>query len=500
MKRKIVLLPLDERPCNAGFPQKLFGSEQLEILLPPCLGQKKKPADGQALEAFLLSQCRDANGLVLSMDMLLYGGLLPSRVHNLEAPVVRQRMELVRQLKKKFPDLVIYAFQCIMRCPAYSSSDEEPDYYGQWGAQIHQSGDVKHRSMLGLCSSSALEAAFRDIPEDALEDYLNRRAFNLGFNKDTLELVRDGVIDFLVVPQDDSARYGYTALDQQEVRSCVIDMHLQSRVLMYPGADEVALTLLSRMVLSFEKKCPSVYLKYAATEAVHVIPAYEDRTLGETVKCHLLAAGCTAADTAAEADFILAIDCPAGDMKESVMQPVRNGEYCVERNLTEFVLYLQRWVQRGKPVAVCDNAYANGGDLELIDLMDRLHLLDKVAGYAGWNTSANTLGTAIAQGVCCLVFGNDRRQKDFLMLRYVEDVGYCSVVRRYITEHRLEEMGMDYFNVRDQQGAMSREVRDRLGQFIQRQLPSLAGHIELTQVKMPWRRMFEADLQVRWVP
>lgn len=500
MKRKIVLLPLDERPCNAAFAQKLFSSEQVQVVVPKCLGEKKKPADVNALAAFLWEQCADADGLIVSMDMLLYGGLLPSRIHRLTKDTVQRRMDLIRQLKKEYPKLLIYGFQCIMRCPSYSSSDEEPDYYALYGAQIHHSGDVKHRCMLGLCGESALEKAFAGIPEDALQDYLQRRAFNLCFNKQALELVRDGDIDFLVIPQDDSARYGYTALDQQEVRNCMIDMHLQTRVLMYPGADEVALTLMSRMLLTFQQRQPKVYLKYAATAAIYVIPAYEDRTLGETVKCHLLAAGCRIADTAAESDFILAISCPAGDMKESVMQPVRNAEYCVERNLTEFVLALQDWILAGKSVVVCDNAYANGGDLELIDLMDQLKLLGLLSGYAGWNTSANTLGTAIAQGVYCLLFGQDQQQKDFLMLRYLEDVGYCSVVRRYIAEHRIEEMGMDYFDVREVQGEVSREVHSLLEKFIEQKIPSLASHIQLLQVRMPWRRMFETDLTVRWIP
>ena len=37
----------------------------------------------------------------------------------------------------------------------------------------------------------------------------------------------------------------------------------------------------------------------------------------------------------------------------------------------------------GKPVVIGDNAYANGADLELIALLDKRKLLDKVAGYAG---------------------------------------------------------------------------------------------------------------------
>ena len=42
---KILLLPLDERPCNAAFPGRLFPADKVQILLPQKLGHKKKPAE-----------------------------------------------------------------------------------------------------------------------------------------------------------------------------------------------------------------------------------------------------------------------------------------------------------------------------------------------------------------------------------------------------------------------------------------------------------------------
>lgn len=500
MKLKIVLLPLDERPCNAAFASKLFGGPDVTIKTPEFMGWKKEAADPEKIFSFLYKECQDADGLILSIDMLLYGGLIPSRIHFLDFETIQRRLDWVRQLKNTFPQMTIYAFQCIMRCPAYSSSEEEPDYYGRYGKEIHSSGNKKHQYMLGLCEEEEVKKAIEAIAPTVLNDYLNRRALNLEFNKKALELVRDGVLDFFVVPQDDSAKYGYTALDQQEIRNKINEMNLQTKVLMYPGADEVALTLMSRMLLKFHRRYPSVYLMYAAHAAHDIIPAYEDRTLGETVKCQIMAAGCRLIDTVAEADFVLAIDCPAGEMKEAFQQPVRNADYCTERNLTEFVLFIADCIRAGKPVTICDNAYANGGDLELIDLLEYMGLLDKLSGYAGWNTSSNTMGTAIAEGVCCYLFGETTKLKSFLALRYLEDVGYCSVVRWHINENTLKAMGMDYFDVHEEQGVISYEVHRQLEQFAKQKLTSICEHINLQDVRMPWRRMFETDLTVHWIP
>ena len=53
MKKKIVYLPLDERPCNFDFPVELFAHENLEIVRPHKLGDKKIPADREQIREFL---------------------------------------------------------------------------------------------------------------------------------------------------------------------------------------------------------------------------------------------------------------------------------------------------------------------------------------------------------------------------------------------------------------------------------------------------------------
>lgn len=496
--KKIVLLPLDERPCNYAFPYQLFDGKDMQIVHPPRLGDKKQPANPEEILAFLEKECRDADGLVLSLDTLLYGGLIPSRLHHCEQAEIQKRLEAIRTLKRDNPSLTIYAFQVIMRCPRYSSSDEEPDYYGICGEQIHTIGRIRHQARLGMCDEAALAPLYEAVLPEYLEDYTDRRAFNLDFNLLTLEYVREGLIDFLVIPQDDSAEYGFTAMDQEIIREKITSDLLQAQVLMYPGADEIAMTLLSRFSNVLAGKKPAVFVRYAAQSAPLMVPSYEDRPLGETMKYQLLAAGCRMVSSQAEADFVLAVNAPAFGMTEAAYQPNTKREYTIERNLTDFVFFIQDCTQQKKPVVIGDIAYANGADLELIALLNKLELLDKINGYAGWNTSSNTLGTSIAQGVHFLYSGMDSAQLDFLAERYVEDAGYCSVVRKYVTQNHLPALDMDYFDVREQSGEVSRIVWEQLRKFIQTQLSSTAEKITLKSVSMPWRRMFEVGLEVHW--
>lgn len=495
---KIVLLPLDERPCNFSFPKLLFEENDFQVIRPEKLGDKKVPADLNKVEEFLLKECEQADAAVIAVDTLLYGGLIPSRLHHFSTEDVQRRLDILRRVKEKNPNLKIYAFQCIMRCPRYSSDDEEPDYYGVCGEEIHRLGRAIHKESLSMESEDDKEELISRIPREALADYVDRRKFNLEFNLKSLALVQEQIVDFLIIPQDDSAPYGYTAMDQIKVRKEISRQKLWDKVLIYPGADELELTLLSRVMNSFHKKQPRVYVKYASVHAPYIIPGYEDRALGETVKYHLMAAGCMQVETVAEADCVLALSAGAFEMMEAARQPACNRNYDVERNLTEFVFAVKNYIDRGIPVTIGDNAYSNGSDLELIALLDKMGLLLKVAGYAGWNTSANTMGTAIAECVKYLYYGDNHSHRQFLLLRYLEDAGYCSVVRKHVTENVLPDLGMTYFDVKSRDGIVSTKVMEELNVFAKEYLPSIYTHIGIENVTMPWRRMFEADIEVTY--
>ena len=47
-KLKLVLLPLDERPCNRLFPQHLFRHNGIELVVPEALGKVKDRIAGFA--------------------------------------------------------------------------------------------------------------------------------------------------------------------------------------------------------------------------------------------------------------------------------------------------------------------------------------------------------------------------------------------------------------------------------------------------------------------
>ena len=495
MMTKIVLLPLDERPCNFLFPGKLYSHDDIEIVTPNRLGDKKISADLEEIDEFLFKECKDATGLVISLDMLLYGGLVPSRIHLESEAILKERLRVLSDIRKANPRLIIYAFNVIMRCPAYSSSDEEPDYYENYGKEIHDLGEVLHKSSLGM-ETDIPSAELEDrIPKEYLDDYTSRRRVNKSLNLASLDLISKRIIDALVIPQDDSCRFGFAAIDQGEIRKAVAEKALEDTVLMYPGADEVELTLISRMINVLKNKKPKVYLKYVTDAARSIIPLYEGNMLNGTLKYHVLSAGCQLTDSYETADIIMVVTAPAGNMEEALYQPSTKPEYYAERNLAEMVDFIKERLVQGKIVTIADNAYANGGDLQVLRLLNSNNLLMKIDGYAGWNTSANTIGTAIAEAVDAYHYKITKAHLDFLGQRYIEDIGYCSLVRTKVTSE-LDKYSMNYFDVKEKEGVISRIVKERLNEFISKELSSLGGKLKISSLTHPWKRMFEIDVEV----
>ena len=81
---KILMLPLDERPCNYLYPQ-LMPEAGYQLLLPPreIMGDKKRAGDFEKISEWLLQNVGSADACILSLDTLIYGGIVPSRLHDL---------------------------------------------------------------------------------------------------------------------------------------------------------------------------------------------------------------------------------------------------------------------------------------------------------------------------------------------------------------------------------------------------------------------------------
>ncbi|MDD4077747.1 MAG: DUF4127 family protein [Bacilli bacterium] len=497
MAQKIIYLPLDERPCNYQFPLDIFADTDIGVTVPPsaAMGQKKQPGDYNRIKEFLLTESENAYGAVISIDTLLYGGIVPSRLHYLSESELSARLDLLSELKKRHPKLIIYAFQLIMRTPQYSFSEEEPDYYAICGREIFLYGYYQNKAQLGIITDEERKSLEKiQIEPEYLNDYLKRRELNAVFNRKTLDLLASGIIDFLIIPQDDASEYGYPSIDQAALRRIIRGKHLTLKAYMYPGADEVGCILLARMLNQVKSSKPRFLLKYPSPTAPTVIPCLEDRYLDVTVKYQVLAAGGIAVPALCDCDLVMLILIGAEKMIPNPdNSPARDID--VLSNLAECFEFGRWAVASGYPLIVADLLYLNGGSLDVLSYIKATDLLMRLAAYSGWNTSSNALGTAIAQGIVYYYYGDRPAHRKFLVRRYLEDIGYDSFVRKKIW-NELADYGMDYFSVKEEQGLVACRVEAELNKFFELHLSKIKKDYQIAGVRMPWKRMFEVDFKV----
>ena len=177
-RNKIVMVTLDERPCNHLYPRMMpKGDYELVVIPQELLGKKKEAADTRKIHDWILENVVDAQVVILSMDTVCFGGIVPSRLHHETYDELSQRSRIIEEIKEINPEIKIYAFELIMRCPTYSSSDEEPDYYQVYGRSIHRYGVYSHKEKLGILSDEELaeyEQIKQELDPEVLNDFISQ--------------------------------------------------------------------------------------------------------------------------------------------------------------------------------------------------------------------------------------------------------------------------------------------------------------------------------------
>jgi len=471
----------------------MVAGKKVDLSLPPMsiLGKKKTPGDAKKLADFILENAVGFDNAIISTETLIYGGLIPSRLHHHMLEELIARLETLKKLKELNPKIRIYASNCVMRTPQYNSDDEEPSYYLEYGyAMFRRRYLMDYKARHGLTPEEEAELNGYVIPAEHIADYETRRDKNTAVSLELLTYLEKGIVDFLIVPQDDAALYGYTALSQKRVIDSVREKRLQTKVMIYPGADESGLTMLARAYNEHHGLEPKIYPFYSSQLGPSIIPKYEDRPMHETLKSHVRACRARLVATPSESDIILAVNSP-GKFMEDAYDRVFDVTHYTWRNVLDFVMQINDYANDGHKVAVCDSVLCNGGDVQLLTNMDELNVLEKVISYAGWNTNANTLGTTLAQAFV----GNEINMHN-LAFRIIEDVLYQSDVRHIVTEVDLKNMGISEKDVPVHADEIKKHIKKRLQEAYDNLVFSKKYPVEI-DVTLPWERLFEIGLQIK---
>src|SRR5438309_1068083 len=135
---RIAFLPLDDRPVTRGAFLRLAAIAGVEVATPPraLLGGRRVPADVEALWAWIDTGGAEADLLIASAELLIYGGLVPSRIGDESLDRCLALAGKFAGLRRRAPDRRLWLSASNLRLPSAPDASEEPEYWGEYGPQI----------------------------------------------------------------------------------------------------------------------------------------------------------------------------------------------------------------------------------------------------------------------------------------------------------------------------------------------------------------------------
>ena len=494
---KILFIPHDDRPVSFQQPVEVVEQLGYEIISPP----PEILTQPDELWTWLDENAFVTDAAVVSSDALLYGGLIPSRSHQITQETLNARVDNFKKLRDNNPNLKIYAFGSLMRTPQFGTPGdvEEPDYYGQFGADIFQYTrliDKLETSELDSKELEQLDYYMKNIPEEILDDYFVRRDKNIVATKKILDLTNAAIISYFVIGRDDNSALSQTHRENRQLLEYIQDIP-NAKAQSLAGIDEYAMLLLTRAVNDLRGSVPSVNVQFNRGKGANTVPAYSDEQIGTSIRDEILITGAIPVSNPERADLILFVNTdPDGKTYHfhNSFPPQTLSEHeqkFFRRNAKNFSKMVKNAVNKNLPVGVADVIAANGSDNFLMAQLRDKNLLFKLQSYAGWNTATNTTGFALSTGI--LAKHMKRKSINRLLARrYLDDWAYQANVRTQIADElskRPDGLAI-YINLGEYEAEIVERENYLMHEFAAKNFPRVKKFF----VRNPWHRMFECEI------
>lgn len=499
----LALIPLDNRPCNLRFPSQIAAIGGTNLLTPPenLLGFFNTPGQPVALAQWL-EQLPPVEALIVSIDMLAYGGLITSRRTVTSEAAALEQLQVLRDFHLAHPATPIYAFNILMRLAVTMDSDEAvANYYNvmRYARLVDEAERFNSEHL-----RDELHKVRAEIPQPVLREYLSARARNNAVTCRMIDWLAEGIFDYLLITQEDATEFGLHRREQAALMTRVEERGVAAKMSLHPGADEAALTMLARHWNTGVK----FRVHWSSLEDSHHIAPFEDRPYDEALALHVASMRGEIVDEGADADVELFVNAPVGGWYKEENEAERTGRATRQ---TAFIRALGESVEAGESVALCDVAFPNGADNLLMTELEKRKVLGKLVAYDGWNTAGNTTGCLLAQ--CAAVKRaetlsqenaltiplslSQQLNRHFLFERLVDDWFYQARVRARV-EKAAREQEISPINMGDKHEPVEAMTRRELRGFAQLLAQRHFGTtLRECVVSLPWHRTFEVDVRVQ---
>lgn len=498
LAKTILYVPQDDRPVDYEYTVSTAEAAGYQVLTPPAqyLSGMNFHGSPDKLMAWVDANAGKADAMVLSIDSLVYGGLVDSRKHNLPMETLTARLEKVEALHKSHKNVPIYVFSTVMRSPWAGGKGVEPDYYLTMGSDIYQLASLQAKmDEEGLNPQERNDwfAIMRRVPMEYLQDWYNRRCKNMSINYRLIDDARKGVFTYYSLGHDDNSVSTQSSLESKYLEMAGTGIP-KTAFGSFPGADQLGLLLITRASNDFNNYHPKITVIYPLGGGEKTVPRYDGQAIGKTIASHVEAIGGTVVDNE-RPDLLLAVNTP---LTTSTTESANFENFPIMLQSTrDFLTQIEKAVNLDIPVSIVDMAFSNGSDNTLVYGLYQDKMMYRLAAYNGWNTASNSVGYGIAQGVLSKYMTADAH-RDMLTTQYLDNWAYQANVRDYI--YRMQQK-LEAGVVTQYYPTLNEELQSRTKEQLQRYASTYLGIDPKTvDVTLPWQRLFEVYVDVKPTP
>ena len=455
----IIFVPIDNRPCTMSFPTQLAEIGGYKMKIPPenLLGVFRKPGDSNEILNWLYENTKKEDILLLSLDMIVYGGLVASRNINNSITECKKNTRKLEDFLKTKPTSKIIIFSSIMRTlPTFTNEKillqvEKIKKY------------IKKLYPIPSLSKSEFSSILKEISKDNemenfFSEYILCRKRNFDINLKACEWRKNNLIDRLLIGLDDVVCIGPNTLEAEKIKILMKD---DEKTTVCNGTDELAM-LAEAMIIKDEFSLnPTFSIHYSSEEGALKNTIYESKPIKNVVEEYINASGCKIVKENADIDLFCKIH-PNGQ-KETEVQHLEKKEILLKKINPSFLM-----------------------------------------SYAAWNTSGNTLGTTISHAIIRYIakkinISNDKAHIKFMFERFLDDYIYQSIIR---TKMKLKCLvkGISSLNLKKHEeekisNNINREMKQQAEKISKIGFKNIAP--KFVSAKLPWSRLFEISIKTK---
>ena len=423
-KKRVLLVPLDSRPPCKDFVIDAAQIANVEVITPEnkLLDYFTIPGEPLKLRQWLISNVDGVDAIIISIDQLLYGGLIAAREGNLNDDDIASLEKYLIDLRKNAPNTPIYAFSILPRMQPQQSIDN----YQQRRAMMAYSR-LRGRAYSGLhVDDESMVEAFNEIKPENLDNYISHFEECEKLNKCLINLTQEGTLNRLIIGLDDGEKYSIQNEFVDNLLRIISNNNAADKISLIHGADEISLTLLAEIVNRNITNNLKVCVQYNNSEVPSKVLPYMAIPIKDVINEKISQLNLKIVDNPAEADFTLFVSV--------------NDENNIDNKISS-ANRIDNLIESDIKVALVDLSWHFDKNETLLPvLIDRGLSVNSLIAYAGWNTASNSIGTAISQAILYNTNHNDIENLKFLNQRFLEDQFYLKDVIDTVN-HALKNQG-----------------------------------------------------------